>query len=134
MGKQITNIKLSGILAGVGFATVICLCGLAFLTQMVLTDKAGEGSAAIAVPILMLGATWCGCMVTASVMKNNSIPGAAATTVVILLFVIISGLAMDGTYKNVLINVCAILSGGIVSCILCLKKRRKVTARKSLYR
>ena len=133
MGKSRTHGNISGALIGAGCSIVICLAGVAILTQMVLTGKAGEKGVNILVPILLGLAAPLGGQVAHLTSKNSQLVVLVASGI-FLVVIVIASLVLDGAYISVLPNIGAVSVGSIISCTLCLKKTSKTIRKKKHYR
>lgn len=51
-----------------------------------------------------------------------------------LAIVFCGGLVMDGPFKSVLGKLIALVSGGLIACVICMKKPAKNKKRKKRYR
>lgn len=136
MGKNKVKVQgnLSGVLTGTGCAILVCLSGLAALTQLVLMGKTGERGIEIVVPVLLLLSSLVGSQVTSHVVNKNQMIGIASTAGAFVLVMVIAGLTMEGMFSRILPNIGAVIAGGVVSCVLCLKKPVKGPRRKRRYR
>ena len=124
----------SGIFLGVACAAVMCLLGLAGLTQMVMMERAGERGADVIVPVLLVLSSLFGCQIAAITASKKPMEAILLTSGSLIMTMIIAGLIMEGPFKDILLNMGAVAAGGAVSCVLCLKSHRKGAHRKKRYR
>lgn len=136
MGKKVKGkgSEISAVLTGVICAIAICLAGLGGLTQMVLLEKIWEKGSQTVILILLLVSSMIGCLLTSRTTDKNQITAIMGTVCGLALIMLISGFAIDGAFKSVVLNLGSVMIGGGISCVLCLKKPKKNRFRKRRYR
>ena len=135
MGKSKAKDKgMMGLLIGTGVAIAACVGAAAALAQLVVTEKVGEGSADALITVILLLSSVLGNITSITSQGNKPLVSAAITTAVLLLLMVVGGLIIDGKFENCLLRVMAVVAGGLISCIFCLKKSGKPVRRKKRYR
>lgn len=125
---------LAYILIGIIGAAIICFMLTAVITKMILSQKIGETSVGILSALVILLASMTGAWLSAMLQGNRFVKTVILTIAGILLTVMIAALAVDGPFQGAVKQVIAIMAGGLVSCVICMKKEGGKYKRKSRYR
>ena len=132
--KKRSGSKLSAALTGVICAVGICLVGLAGMTQMMQLNKIGERGIQVMIPGLLFLSALVGCLLAVRTNSTNLLVVIICTVCCFAVLLLALGLSIDGSFDGVLQKLGAIVGGGGISCVLCLKKPRKNWIRKRAYR
>lgn len=111
------------------FWLVICVFGIALLSEVILGNKIQEDALKFLIPILLAAATLAGCTVCKRTVKARLF-----LTVSVLALLLISGLFIDGEFSMLGSNALGVGIGAIISCMVCRKKVAKSGRRKISYR
>lgn len=122
------------VLLGIGAAVMLVLLLISIASKMIISQKIGEGSAEVLVTLILLVASLTGTGISALLQSNNILKTSILTTCGILLAVVIGALVVDGPFQGVALRTGAILGGGLISCVICMKKGGKTVKRKRRYR
>jgi len=122
------------LLFGIGFSIVFGLILVAIGSKLVLIQKIGEGSVSLLAATILFLISAFGNILSSMLQGEGIIKITALHTVGLLCVVIAGALMIDGQFDNILLPVLFVLAGGIVSCVICMKKRRIRMNRKRRYR
>lgn len=126
--------EVMAVITGTIGAIVICLSTLAGLTQMYLLKAIGDWGLQIAVLGLLMCSSMIGCILASRMIDQKQMVVIVSVVLVLAGMLLVSGLAVDGVFRDVLLNLGALAVGGVASCVLCLKKPRKNRGIKRTYR
>lgn len=122
---------MTSLLVGIGTSILLMVILIAGTSKLLLDQKIGEGSVEPVVTIILFLAAFLGCFAAQNAARSESIYVPLLSAGLFTLAVLIGALTMDGTFQHVALRLSAIVVGGAVSCVLCLKKGKKVRKRKS---
>lgn len=125
------NPTLAGsVLIGVGASIIITAAAIALGSKLMLRQTVGEGSTAWIVGGVSFLSTLAGCVTAGSMNTEGKMKTIIITAGVFSVLLLTVGMLMDGTYDGVLWKMGLIAAGGLVSCVICRKKRRIQPLRK----
>ena len=134
MGKVKPKSLQTKMVMGVICAVVICLLGLAAMVYLIQSEKVGERGMTAAVPVLLALSSLIGNRICTSSLDNSHMITAAICTGTLLIMMLIGGFILDGPFNGIAANMGSVVAGGLLSCVICLKKPAKSVRRKRRYR
>lgn len=134
MSRNRSKAQIIGALTGVIISTAATLTGVGLLTQATLSQRIGEGGTNIAIPTLLVLASFIGSHIAAQSIKENKIHVKLYSAGIFIFTIVISSLVIEGPFSNIGINLVSIIAGTVISCALCLKKTVNKRYMKKHYR
>lgn len=134
MKVKVKNNLAINILIGIAAGMVVSGVLISIAAKMMILQKLGEVRVAtIATLILLLGTLTGNCM-SVMLQGDHVLRTVAITTTGILLMVVTAAFTMEGPINDMLQRALTILMGGLISCVICMKKKGKSGKRKRHYR
>ena len=120
------------LMAGIFSAVMICITILSVVASLLLTGRIKENSGMLVVfPTLFVSSLIGNCV--ASKLNGVSMQMVPLVTGIIIIIMLIGGLVIDGQFSDIVRPVLAVISGGVVACILCRNRKGKMMKRKKRY-
>ena len=123
-----------GSLYGTTAAVALCLVLIFWSAHLQLQGKIGKGSIDVGVVVVLLLSSVLGNWISIKRTQRNKLSVSIVTTATILCIMLISGLAIDGEFKSVLLHLGVVIAGWLISCLLCLNQTSNSRRKKRRYR
>ena len=125
--------KIGGTLAAVAATIVVCMLGIAVMTNLLLNGKMVLSSIDLSMDGLLLIAVFVGSQVLFKIEERRLIYSIIVGAIVVIMTVL-SGFMMDGEFQNIIRNLIAVTAGCVLSVLRFLKGHRKKRGRSVGYR
>ncbi len=125
MGSKKVKSKVLGAVVGAGLSWTVCAIGVLILSQLVITQKLGEGGSDTAIAAILVISTLAGVLTASGMVGKNRVVVGLASSGIWLLSVVIVSMLMEGSIQNAALSLTSIAIGGLIGCALCLKKSGK---------
>lgn len=121
---------LPAVSVGVICAWAMCLSVIGGLAKLTLAERVGERGIVFLIPLTIAFAVFVGGRIASAAAGGKSTATSLAVGGIYLLFLIVTGMSLDGSFGNVLYNFFGVVIGSGISCALCIKKKGLAPRRK----